>query len=64
MMLELILPDMTCGHCVATVRRVIAAIDPQAQVDIELSTHQVRIETQASAEAVRQALDEEGYPAA
>lgn len=63
-MLELTLPDMTCGHCVATVKRTVAALDPHAEVDIDLPSHRVRIDTEASAEAVRQALQEEGYPAA
>ncbi len=63
-MLELTLPDMTCGHCVATVKRTVAALDPNAQVEIDLPSHQVRIQTQADAEQVRKALEEEGYPAA
>jgi copper chaperone len=63
-MLELTLPDMTCGHCVATVKRTVAALDPNAQIDIDLPSHHVRIQTQADAEQVRKALEEEGYPAA
>lgn len=63
-MLELTLPDMTCGHCAATVQRTVAALDPNAQVEIDLPSHRVRIQTQADAEQVRTALEEEGYPAA
>lgn len=63
-MLELTLPDMTCGHCVATVKRTVAALDPNAQVEIDLPTHQVRIQTEADDATVKQALEEEGYPAA
>ena len=63
-MLELTLPDMTCGHCAATVKRTVAALDPNAQVEVDLPSHQVRIQTQADAEQVRKALEEEGYPAA
>lgn len=62
-MLELTLPDMTCGHCSATVKRTVAAIDPAARVEIDLPTHQVRIDTQADADQIRKALEEEGYPA-
>jgi copper chaperone len=62
-MLELTLPDMTCGHCVAVVKRTVAALDAQAQVDVDLPTHRVRIDTTADPEAVREALAEEGYPA-
>lgn len=63
-MLELTLPDMTCGHCVATVKRTVATLDPNAQVEVDLPSHQVRIQTQLEAEQVRKALEEEGYPAA
>lgn len=63
-MIELTLPDMTCGHCAATVKRTVAALDPNAQVDIDLPTHKVRIDTQAEADQVKKALEEEGYPAA
>ncbi|MEX8519528.1 MAG: heavy-metal-associated domain-containing protein [Leptothrix sp. (in: b-proteobacteria)] len=63
-MIELTLPDMTCGHCAATVKRTVAALDPAAQVDIDLPTHQVRIDTQVDGDKVKQALAEEGYPAA
>lgn len=64
MTIELTLPDMTCGHCVMTVTRTVQALDPQAQVQTDLATHQVRIETTQSADAVKAALAEEGYPAA
>jgi copper chaperone CopZ len=63
-MFELTLPDMTCGHCVANVQRTVQALDPQARVDVDLSAHRVKVDTSASEEQVRLALEEEGYPAA
>lgn len=63
-MLELVLKDMSCGHCAATVKRTLQQLDPQARVDVDLPSKTVRVETQASDEKVRQALAEEGYPAA
>lgn len=63
-MQEFHLPDMTCGHCVASVTQAVQALDAQAQVHIDLSTHQVRIDTQASREAVIASLTEAGYPPA
>ncbi|MFN3297046.1 heavy-metal-associated domain-containing protein [Caldimonas sp.] len=62
-MIELTLKDMTCGHCVRTVTQTLQKLDPQAQVEIDLPSQRVRIETQQPLEAVRQALAEEGYPA-
>lgn len=60
-MLELTLPDMTCGHCVRTVTATVQRLDAQARVTIDLPTHKVAIESTAPAEAIKAALAEEGY---
>ena len=62
-MIELTLPDMTCGHCVKTVTGTVMKLDAQAQVQCDLPSHTVRIETTQAPEAVKQALADEGYPA-
>lgn len=62
-MIELTLPDMTCGHCVATVQRTVQQIDPQARVEVDLPAQRVKIDSRASEEQLRLALEEEGYPA-
>ncbi|MBQ0931144.1 heavy-metal-associated domain-containing protein [Ideonella alba] len=64
MSLTLTLPDMTCGHCARTVTSTVQKLDATAQVQIDLPSHTVVIETTQPADAVRQALAEEGYPAA
>ena len=33
--------DMTCGHCVGTVRTALEGALPGTQVDIDLGTHKV-----------------------
>lgn len=63
LVIELTLPDMTCGHCVKTVTGTVHKLDAAAQVQCDLASHTVRIETTQSAEVVKQALAEEGYPA-
>lgn len=63
-MLELTLPDMTCGHCVAAITRTVQQLDPAARVQTDLATHRVQIESSQPAEALKAALAEEGYPAA
>lgn len=64
-MLELTLPTMTCGHCVRTVTETVQKVDAQAQLQIDLPTHRVRIESQQPPAAFVAALTEEGYePAA
>ncbi|MCW5634438.1 MAG: heavy-metal-associated domain-containing protein [Rubrivivax sp.] len=60
-MLDLQIPNMTCGHCVRAVTEAVKAADPQATVTIDLPTHQVRIETTAPREAVVAQLVEAGY---
>lgn len=63
-MIELTLPTMTCGHCVKTVTETIRRVDAGAQVDVDLPTHRVRIESAQPADRFRTALADEGYEAA
>jgi copper chaperone len=63
-MLELTLPTMTCGHCVATVTRAVQKLDAKATVEIDLPTHRVRIESTQPERLLKAALAEEGYAAA
>lgn len=63
-MIELTLPDISCGHCVKVVTEAVKRIDPQARVEVELLAKQVRIDSSADPQVLRQALADEGYPAA
>lgn len=50
-------PDMTCGHCASTITKAVAAVDPAARVQVDLTRHRVEIEPgRADAAAYRQAL--------
>ncbi|MFO1217118.1 MAG: heavy-metal-associated domain-containing protein [Burkholderiaceae bacterium] len=60
-MIELKLPDMTCGHCARTVTQTVQKVDAQAKVEIDLPTHLVRIESSRERDAFAKALTEEGY---
>lgn len=62
-MIELNLPDMTCGHCVKSVTSTVQKLDPKAQVQCDLATHQVKIETSVPRERIEQVLAIGGYPA-
>ena len=54
--------DMTCGHCVSTITKAIQALDPGAQVRIDLPAQRVEIEpSAASAAGLRGAIAEAGY---
>jgi copper chaperone len=60
----LTLPDMTCGHCVKTVTRTVLGLDPAAQVQTDLGTHRVTLQTAVARDVLERALAAEGYPAA
>jgi copper chaperone len=62
-MIELTLPTMTCGHCVKTVTETVRRLDASAQVDADLATHRVRIDSTQPADTLKKALADEGYPA-
>jgi copper chaperone len=55
---------MTCTHCVRTVTNAVKAVDPGAEVGVDLPNQQVRVMTQSDAEAIAAAIRAEGYSAA
>jgi len=59
------IPDMTCGHCSAAVTQALRALDEQARIEIDLPSHQLRVESSRSREQLVAALSAAGYePAA
>ena len=63
-MIELELPDMSCGHCVQAVQQACREADPQAKVDVDLAARRVRIESAKERGTFAAALTEAGYPPA
>ena len=53
--------DMTCGHCVDTVERAVKAVDPSAEVRIDLAMKEVAIGSSESAQAFSRAMKGVGY---
>jgi copper chaperone len=60
-MLDFLIPNMTCGHCVRAVTEAVKAADPQAQVQVDLPTHRVQVQTTAARDQVVARLAEAGY---
>ena len=60
-MLDLTIPDMTCGGCARGVTAAIKAVDPAAELVIDVLTHKVQVKTIASADAVKQAVADAGF---
>ena len=55
---------MTCGHCAFAVQNAIAEVDAQAQTSIDRASGKVVVQSEASREALSQAIQEEGYTVA
>ena len=60
-MLDLTIPDMTCGGCARGVTAAIKSVDPGAELVIDIDSHKVQVKTSASAEAVKAAVVDAGF---
>ena len=55
--------NVSCGSCVKHITQAIAAIDPNAKVDVNIADKKVTVDSVASAQDIEAALAEDGYPA-
>lgn len=55
------LEGMSCGHCVAHVQEALGALENTTDIQVELGTQSVLVETGATDELIRQAIDDAGY---
>ena len=62
MSIEFKVEGMSCQHCVAAVTRAIQEHDASAQVQVDLSAGKVAVQSGASVETLKAAIDEAGYP--
>jgi len=60
-MLRLNVDGMSCGHCVGAVTRAVQAVDPKAQVHVDLAAKTVEAHTDAGRDAVAEAIANAGY---
>ena len=60
-MLRLNVEGMSCGGCARSVTKAIKAIDPQAEVRIDLERKSVEADTSADPGAVSKAITDAGY---
>jgi copper chaperone len=61
-MLSLRVSGMTCGGCINAVTRAVQDQDPQAQVQADLATQIVNLETSLSLEKASQLITDAGFP--
>jgi copper chaperone len=55
---------MSCGHCERAVTQAVKAVDPAAEVKVDLGSGKVQVQTAQPREAIAKAIAEEGYPVA
>jgi len=58
------IPDMSCGHCKATIETTIQALDPAARIDFDMAARRISVESTLDAVQIQAALGQTGYPAA
>ena len=63
-MLEFEVKDMSCGHCASSVTKAVKLVDPAAQVDVDLGSKKVKVESSRDRASFAKALTEAGYPTA
>ncbi|ARU04389.1 heavy metal transport/detoxification protein [Comamonas serinivorans] len=52
---------MSCSHCERAVTQAVQALDPQAQVTIDLASGRVEVASSQPAAALAQAIAQAGY---
>lgn len=62
-MTMLSVPDMTCGHCRASVTDALSRLSGAAKVEVDLTAKTVRVEGAADTAEMIRALDAIGFPA-
>ena len=62
-MTTLSIPDMTCGHCKASVESALAALGDAGSVSVDLAAKTATATGPATPARLLQALDEVGFPA-
>lgn len=57
------IPQMSCGHCKASVEKAVAGVDPAAKVSVDLTTRHADIISTSTPAALIAALKQAGYEA-
>lgn len=61
-MTTFLVQDMTCGHCTSTIAKAVNAVDPAADIQFDLPTHRVDIQSsKADAALLRKTISDAGY---
>ena len=61
MMTQVLVADMSCGHCVGAITKAIQAADAGARVTPDLASHKVAVESKLSATVLAELIRAAGY---
>jgi copper chaperone len=56
-------PQMSCGHCKATIEKAVANVDADARVNVDLENRTVTIESTIADAGLIEAIKDGGYEA-
>ncbi len=60
-MIQIFVPDMTCGGCAAAITRALKSADDAAQIQIDLPAHQVQVSSDLGVERLLATLKAAGF---
>ncbi len=60
-MIEIAVPDMTCGHCASAIAKTVRETDAAARCEVDLAAKKVRIASAEPPQAFVEAIAEAGY---
>lgn len=56
-------PDMSCGHCKASIEKAVEGTDPLAELTFNMDTRHVEIDSDIDTDALFKLLKDAGFPA-
>ena len=60
-MLKLNVPQMTCGHCAATIEKAVKRADPAAKIKVDLAAKTVSVDSAAEEAKIKDVIRSAGY---
>lgn len=61
MMQQFKVQGMTCGHCVRAITHAVQSNDPAADVQVDLASAEVRVDSKLTADVIASLITAEGY---
>jgi len=62
MTIQFNVPDMSCGHCKSAIETALRALDPLVEIEFDMQSRTIAVDSDASAENISAALQQAGFP--